>query len=207
MKLSLIALTTLFSTTAAFAPVKIISATSSALYGVAGDEVREARSSFAPGHFTTIGSRGDGGRAQVNGEDVREARTSYAPGYFPIIGARSDAGRSPCNGEDVREARNSYAPFNIESGRVGNLGEIGTDGMPRREYIPASSPYIMPKTSPEFVPHSSTGAGGHSPAASATPTQVAGAPKKSYGLGGGGNWAKPAGGASMGASNDYFSNL
>lgn len=197
MKLSLIALATLFSDTGAFAPVKPTTA-SHALYAMDGDEIREARTSFAPGHFTTIGSHGDAGRSQCNGEDVREARSSYAPGQFDTIGSRGDAGRSQCNGEDVREGRSSYAPFGVDNGRVGSLGEIGTDGVPRREYIPASEPYIMPKTSPEFVPHSSTGAGGHSPAAASS-----GAPK-SYALGGGG---KPASGAGTGATNDYFSNL
>mmetsp|Transcript_5357 Transcript_5357/g.12169 ORF Transcript_5357/g.12169 Transcript_5357/m.12169 type:complete len:186 (+) Transcript_5357:179-736(+) len=185
MKLSLLALTTLLSTTAAFAPVKLTStSSSSALHGLAGDEIREARTTFAPGHFTTIGSRGDGGRAQCSGEDVRDARTTFAPGHFDTLGSRGDGGRSYCVGDDVREERATYAPFDIEDGRVGSLGEIGFDsGASRREYIPAST-YSMPRVSAEFVPHSSTGAGGHSPAAPAVAALPSG---KSYGIG---SWKK-----------------
>jgi len=95
MKLSLLALATLLSPAAAFAPVRSTSASSSALYGITGEEARGAHTSFAPGHFETYGARGDAGRTVCDGHEIRAARASYAkPGY----------------------------------------GEIGYDGLPRKEY-------------------------------------------------------------------------
>jgi len=89
-------------------------------------------------------------------------------------------------GEDVREERSSYAPFDVESGRVGSLGEIGFDsGESRREYIPAST-YSMPRVAAEFLPHSSSAAGGHSPAAPAVAAALP-ASGASYGIG---SWNK-----------------
>lgn len=74
---------------------------------------------------------------------------------------------------------------------MGSLGEIGFDsGANRREYIPAST-YSMPKVSAEFVPHSSTGAGGHSPAVAAAPSAAVSAlpspSGKNFGIG---SWKK-----------------
>lgn len=172
MKLSLLALATLLSGAVAFAPAPA-SRSPTALHGASGHDVR-AGSGFwtAAGHIQTIG----GGRG--------------AP----------DAGRSVVDGDEVRDERSCYAPF---GGRGSALGEIGYDGSPRRAYVPASGGYRMPKVSvmsgtsteftpphggggghsdvPAFVPHSSTGAGGHSPAA------PSGARPASFGLG---SWKK-----------------
>lgn len=125
--------------------------------------------------------------AVVSGHDIRGARSTFAPGHFETIGSKSSAGRSPTDGESVREARATYAPFDIESGRVGQLGEIGFDsgGQYRRQYTPASGTYVQPHISEEFVPHSSTGAGAHYPVAVSSSSSTG--PAKSYAPG---SWKK-----------------
>ena len=127
-------------------------------------------------------------RGAVSGEDVRHARPKFAPGHFETHGAKSAAvGREQCPGEDVREGRGSYAPFD-HRGRVGKIGEIGTDGSAARPYVPASGLYVQPRVSPEFAPSFESGL----PA------------KAAYGLGGG---AKKAAGTSTGAASGYLGNL
>ena len=158
MKLSLLPAFTL-SSVAAFAPVKINTQQST----------------------TTVLS------GAVSGHDIRGARSTFAPGHFETIGSKSSAGRSPTDGESVREARATYAPFDIENGRVGQLGEIGFDsgGQYRRQYTPASGTYVQPHISEEFVPHSSTGAGAHYPVAASSSSSTG--PAKSYAPG---SWKK-----------------
>ncbi|KAL7523323.1 hypothetical protein ACHAXR_000124 [Thalassiosira sp. AJA248-18] len=145
MNLSIVALAALFSTTSAFAPVQT-SFGNTALYGIAGDEIREARSSYAQHGTGIIGSFERMPPGAIGNKDV-------------VLG------------EDVRHARTTYATH--------GTGEVGSDAR-----VP-------------FVPNSSTGAGGHSPAAPApvasSAVQVAaalgaGAPgKKSYAPG---SWKK-----------------
>ena len=151
----------------------------------------------------------------VNGHDVRGARSSYAKPqnyHFTsgeigsdgsavtlegvVVAPYGEVGET-VNGHDVRGARSSYASganYHFET------REIGYDGTPRRQVNASSGPYVQQKVSPEFLPHSSTGAGDHSPAPpAATATEVAealstppapsssGPTKKSYGIG---SWKK-----------------
>lgn len=84
MKLSAIALAAIFSTTEAFAPVQPSTLRRTALSAVSGDEIREARGSFAAhgtgeiGSFDRMTPRADGTIGAVMGEDVRHARPTYA---------------------------------------------------------------------------------------------------------------------------------
>eukprot|EP00580_Thalassiosira_gravida_P009637 CAMPEP_0201633728 /NCGR_PEP_ID=MMETSP0493-20130528/6944_1 /ASSEMBLY_ACC=CAM_ASM_000838 /TAXON_ID=420259 /ORGANISM="Thalassiosira gravida, Strain GMp14c1" /LENGTH=123 /DNA_ID=CAMNT_0048105481 /DNA_START=121 /DNA_END=489 /DNA_ORIENTATION=+ len=95
MKLSLIALTTLLSTASAFVPSTHIISSSSALNALDGEEIREARTGFAPGHFTTIGGKANAGRTVVDGHEVRAARQSFAPGMFIPHSSTGAGGHSP----------------------------------------------------------------------------------------------------------------
>lgn len=196
MKLSVVTLLAAsLAVTAAFAPAArnvpggTATATTTVLRGaVSGEDVRHARPMFAPGHFETHGAKSSAGREQISGEDVRHARPKFAPGHFETHGAKSAAvGREQCPGEDVREGRGSYAPFD-HRGRVGKIGEIGTDGSAARPYVPASGLYVQPRVSPEFAPSFESGL----PA------------KAAYGFGGGG---KKAAGTSTGAASGYLGNL
>jgi len=171
---------------------------------VNGHDVRGARSSYAKPtnyHFTTSqipategfgrslsSLQGNSIRDTVNGHDVRGARSSYAkPTNYHFTTAQIPAtegfGRSlssvhgnsirdTVNGHDVRGARSSYAKatnYHFET------REIGYDGNPRRQVNAASGPFVQQRVSPEFLPHSSTGAGDHSPPAppAATAAEVA----------------------------------
>lgn len=96
----------------------------------------------------------------------------------------------------------SYAPFDHD-GRVGTLGEIGSDGGPSRQVGTPISAY----STSSFVPHSSSGAGGHSPGS--TPVSPAYTPTdynahktaisglSSYGIG---SWNKLAGSSATGST-------
>jgi len=182
MKVSLFTVTTLFSTAAAFAPVKHTQLLT-ALHENAGDTIREARGTFAPGHFDTHGSPGDAGRAVVAGHDIHAARasyaqlgrygeigydgiprqdiipsagysTSFAPGQFDSHGSPGDAGRAVVAGHDIHAARASYA-------QLGRYGEIGSDGISRQEIIPSSG-YSASFAPGQFDSHGSPGDAGRS---------------------------------------------
>jgi len=229
MKLSCVAPILLAGYVTAFAPSASRS-TSTSLYGAVGDEVREARSSYAkPINYQRAGGviGNDGSAvipkavvvapygevgASVNGHDVRGARSSYAkPTNFHFTtsqipategfgqsrsSVRGNSIRGTVNGHDVRGARSSYAKatnYHFET------REIGFDGTPRRQVNAASGPFVQQRVSSEFLPHSSTGAGNHSPAPpAATAAQVAQAlsspaaapssgPPKAFGIG---SWKK-----------------
>ena len=83
MKLSILAVAAFFSTSAAFAPVQNF-VRKTALNGVSGDEVRDARGTFAGhgtgeiGSFNRMTPRADGTIDAVMGEDVRHDRSTYA---------------------------------------------------------------------------------------------------------------------------------
>lgn len=241
MKLSCVAPILLAGCVTAFAPSASRS-TSTSLNGVAGDEIRDARSSYAtPINYQRAGGVvGNDGSAvlpeavvvapygevveTVNGHDVRGARSSYAkPTNFhfttsqipategftqSLNSVQGNSIRDTVNGHDVRGARSSYASganYHFET------REIGYDGNARRQVNAASGPYVQQRVAPEFVPHSSTGAGYASPphpaanaheaaapeaatasevaqALSSTPAPSSGgAPKSSYGIG---SWKK-----------------
>ena len=229
MKLSCVAPILLAGCVTAFAPSAPHS-TSTSLYGVVGDEVREGRSSYAkPINYQRQGGVvGNDGSANVpravvvapygevgetvNGHDVRGARSSYAkPTNFhfttsqipategfgqSLSSVQGNSIRDTVNGHDVRGARSSYAQganYHFET------REIGYDGTPRRQVDASSGPYVQQRVSPEFLPHSSTGAGNHSPARSAAtaaqvvqalgsaPAASSGGPPKSFGIG---SWKK-----------------
>ena len=231
MKLTFVAPFLLAGCVTAFSPSASRS-TSTSLHGVAGDEIREARSSYAKAinYQKAGGEIGNDGsfvspagvvvapygevRQTVNGHDVRGARSSYAkPQNYHFTSAEigSDGSAvSPAgvvvapygevgqtvNGHDVRGARSSYASganYHFET------REIGYDGTPRRQVNASSGPFVQQKVSSEFLPHSSTGAGEHSPAPpaatasevaealSSTPAPSSGGPPKSYGIG---SWKK-----------------
>ncbi|KAL7527006.1 hypothetical protein ACHAXR_001754, partial [Thalassiosira sp. AJA248-18] len=129
MKLSIIALAALISSTGAFAPVQT-SVRNTALYAVAGDEIREARSSYAQHGTGEIGSgarmtpKANGNQDCVMGEDVRHARPTYAAHGTGEIGSgermapKAVGNQDSVMGEDVRHARPTYAAH--------GTGEIGS---------------------------------------------------------------------------------
>lgn len=231
MKLTFVAPILLAGCVTAFAPSASRS-TSTSLHGVAGDEIRDARSSYAKainyqraggeigndGSFVSpeavvVAPYGEIGQT-VNGHDVRGARSSYAKpqnyhftsgeigndgSYVTqegvVVAPYGEVGQT-VNGHDVRGARSSYASganYHFET------REIGYDGTPRRQVNASSGPYVQQKVSSEFLPHSSTGAGDHSPdppaatasevaeALSSTPAPSSSGPPKSYGIG---SWKK-----------------
>ncbi len=199
MKIACVAPILLAGCATAFAP-SVSRSKSTSLNGVAGDEIRDARSSYAKSinYQRAGGVVGNDGSAvlpeavivdpygevieTVNGHDVRGARSSYAKAtnyHFTTSQIPATEGftqslssvhgssiRDTVNGHDVRGARSSYATganYHFET------REIGYDGTPRRQVDAASGPYnpsafhsYAPAT---FTPHSSTGAGDHSPAA------------------------------------------
>mmetsp|Transcript_28910 Transcript_28910/g.41312 ORF Transcript_28910/g.41312 Transcript_28910/m.41312 type:complete len:248 (+) Transcript_28910:62-805(+) len=199
MKISCVAPILLAGCVTAFAPSASRSKSTS-LNGVAGDEIRDARSSYAKAinYQRAGGVVGNDGSAvmpqavvvdpygevveTVNGHDVRGARSSYAkPTNFhfttsqipategfteSISSVQGNSIRDTVNGHDVRGARSSYATganYHFET------REIGYDGTPRRQVNAASGPYVASEyhsySPTTFLPHSSTGAGDHSPAA------------------------------------------
>ena len=134
MKLSILAVAAFFSTSAAFAPVQNF-VRKTALNVVSGDEVRDARGTFA-GHGP--GEIGSFSRAPpqagvpidaVLGEDVRHARSTYAAHGTGEVGSFARAAAPQAGapidsvmGEDVRHARSTYAAHG--TGEVGSSSRV-----------------------------------------------------------------------------------
>lgn len=174
----------------------MITSASSLQQQFVGDDVRESKwhaaplASFdyygrvgsSPGHFETHGIP-TSQHVSYHGPPISSfdqyGRVGTSPGSFETQGSRSTAaGRSYVIGDTVRETRTSYAPFD-HHGRVGTLGEIGTEGNNKignsKMYIPASSSSYMSRNS---IARGGSGSSSYS----STPVKKAG-----YGLGG---WKK-----------------
>eukprot|EP00578_Thalassiosira_sp_NH16_P006548 CAMPEP_0181106358 /NCGR_PEP_ID=MMETSP1071-20121207/16489_1 /TAXON_ID=35127 /ORGANISM="Thalassiosira sp., Strain NH16" /LENGTH=142 /DNA_ID=CAMNT_0023189759 /DNA_START=87 /DNA_END=515 /DNA_ORIENTATION=+ len=140
MKLSIVILTALLSTAEAFAPAQqphsIIG--KSALFGVAGDEIRDARPTYALHGTGEIGSvsrsapRGIGNKDAIIGSDIHHARPTYAAHGTGEIGSVSrsapmaNGSRESMIGSDIHHARPTYAAH--------GTGEIGSDA--RVPFVP-----------------------------------------------------------------------
>ena len=139
MKLSIITLAAAFSTSAAFAPAHN-SVRSFALNAVSGDEIRDARGTYAAhgageiGSFDRMTPRANGSIDAVMGEDVRHARSTYAAhgtgeiGSFNRAAPQAGAPIDSVMGEDVRHSRPTYAAH--------GTGEIGSSA--RVPFVPSN---------------------------------------------------------------------
>lgn len=167
MKLFLLAFAVSFAGTEAFAPPVCAPPRFSPLQAVSGHDVRAARTSFAPGQFTTHGERGDAGRTAVAGHEIHAARPKFAPGEIPTMGGRGDAGRTQITGHEIHAARPKFAPGEIPTvggqggAAAGRTQIVGHEiHAARATFAPGQIPTLSSEPS-AFVPHSSTGAGDH----------------------------------------------
>ena len=170
MKLSILAVT--ISSAVAFAPSATMHSTKSTTILHATGRERGMETSFAPGHFDTIGSFGrlDAGRSQMDGHEARSLHGSFAPGHFQTIttgNAFADTGRKQIDGHEARSLHGSFAPGHFETVQGGGAANTyqGLDrGQRERQYSPSSGAHVSAYGNeftnvnpPTIVPHSHEG--------------------------------------------------